>query len=981
MNAYSIRKGILLLLIMTADISLAQADKNEVILYQSERKIPVVANVDVLVVGGTVGAVSAAISAAEQGAEVFLVESKTYLGEDLCATLRLKRHAANPDTHELESLIFGDSDQTSPMRVKGTLGKVLLEAGVQFVYGSFVTDLIWNEENDPAGVVIANRAGRQAVVAKTIIDASRHAFVCKTAGAGFEPFENDSIPFERVIVLPGERGEKPVYKKQKLTLPMPDLGFESFARAEQLARKITYTEGQLRSSESLFFDPPNPVICTKNAEEWDLSSDRTGHFRPKGFGNLFVLSGYAAIPDRVMARELEPGIMASLGEEIGRKAAEVAAGLEPSKALAIRSTEITRRSGDAKEVLRGLRSVAKIQDTTVISPETGIPVLGAYDVVVIGGGTSGAPAAISAARMGLKVLVVEYLEGLGGMGTLGLIGKPYHGRKVGFAAEVPFPRDNIEPKMEWYRKELDQAGAEIWLGAIGCGAYVENNRVTGAIVATPQGRGVVKAKITIDATGNADVAIAAGAEYRYGDIEGGRLALQGTGFSSRPLTGNYYNSDYLLVDEADMLDTWRALVSVHMTKHEENQFDAVPVVQNRERRGILGDFTLNYLDQLAGRTYPDAIVYSASDYDSHSYPSSLYFALLPHDEVSKKMNHPAPGGSCYTPFRCLLPKGLNGILVTGLGISMDRDAAAMVRMQFDMANQGYAAGLAASLAIIGNKSLREIDIKELQRLLVEKGNLSKDVLEMKENFPYSENIIQKAVEEYGEANNPENAGVPLAIILTHEKKAIPMAKEALENSTGESKVRYAKLLGMHGENMGNEVLIHELKKHHQWSERILQGSMADFAHLPTPEDGLVLALGHSGDQTVLPALLIMLEKLDASVPLSHHLSLAIALEKTGDESAAEPLARLLQKPEMTGHAVLSIESALTEMANDGKGERNKGSLQKRSRAIREISLARALYSCGDYDGIGENILKTYQEDLRGIFARHAFFVLEKTKMQ
>ncbi len=88
-------------------------------------------------------------------------------------------------------------------------------------------------------------------------------------------------------------------------------------------------------------------------------------------------------------------------------------------------------------------------------------------------------------------------------------------------------------------------------------------------VATSLGRGVVEAKIVIDATGNADVAIAAGAEYRYGDVEKESMALQGTGFSSRPLTGNYYNSDYLLVDEADMLDIWRALVSVHITKNRK----------------------------------------------------------------------------------------------------------------------------------------------------------------------------------------------------------------------------------------------------------------------------------------------------------------------------------------------------------------------------------------------------------------------------
>jgi hypothetical protein len=101
----------------------------------------------------------------------------------------------------------------------------------------------------------------------------------------------------------------------------------------------------------------------------------------------------------------------------------------------------------------------------------------------------------------------------------------------------------------------------------------------------------------------------------------------------------------------------------------------------------------------------------------------------------------------------------------------------------------------------------------------------------------------------------------------------------------------------------------------------------------------------------------------------------LALEQIGDQRAAKPLAELLQKPEMSGHAVLELENALTGMENDGKGDRTKGSLQKRSRAIREITLARALYKCGDHQGTGEEILKTYQRDMRGLFARHAYSVL------
>ncbi|MBM3749488.1 MAG: FAD-dependent oxidoreductase, partial [Acidobacteria bacterium] len=56
---------------------------------ESARGIPVAYNVDVVVVGGSTGAVAAAAAAAEKGAKVFLAAPRPYLGEDVCAPMRL----------------------------------------------------------------------------------------------------------------------------------------------------------------------------------------------------------------------------------------------------------------------------------------------------------------------------------------------------------------------------------------------------------------------------------------------------------------------------------------------------------------------------------------------------------------------------------------------------------------------------------------------------------------------------------------------------------------------------------------------------------------------------------------------------------------------------------------------------------------------------------------------------------------------------
>jgi hypothetical protein len=289
----------------------------------------------------------------------------------------------------------------------------------------------------------------------------------------------------------------------------------------------------------------------------------------------------------------------------------------------------------------------------------------------------------------------------------------------------------------------------------------------------------------------------------------------------------------------------------------------------------------------------------------------------------------------------------------------------MVRMQRDMANQGYAAGVAAAMTAASGKALRELDVKALQRHLAEIGSLPEAALEHKDNFPLPMSEIRQAVQNVGFATNPDEAGPWLAVILTHRQAALPLLKERFEASPERRKLAYANILAFLGVREVAPALILALDAVKKWDGRILQGRMAEYAHLPTPIDTLILGLGRAGDPDALPALLRKLETLDASVTLSHHRSLAIALEQIGDRAAAEPLARLLAKPGIRGHAMKKLEPM-----HDGDMQ-----LRRRLGPMREIAIARALYRCGDHNGVGEAVLKEYQLDVRGLFARHASAVL------
>ncbi|HPM84588.1 MAG TPA: FAD-dependent oxidoreductase [Candidatus Anammoximicrobium sp.] len=87
-----------------------------------------------------------------------------------------------------------------PMHVKNTLDDELLAAGVRYLYSCYATDVLRDADGQVAGIVIANRAGRQAVIAKVVIDATDRAAVARIAGAKFSPYPAGHLTFRQVVI-------------------------------------------------------------------------------------------------------------------------------------------------------------------------------------------------------------------------------------------------------------------------------------------------------------------------------------------------------------------------------------------------------------------------------------------------------------------------------------------------------------------------------------------------------------------------------------------------------------------------------------------------------------------------------------------------------------------------------------------------------------------------------------------------------------
>lgn len=860
-----------------------------------------------------------------------------------------------------------------PLHVKRVLDDELLDSRVDFIYSTYATDVLRDVSGDLCGVVLANRSGLHAVRARAIIDATHRGTVARLAGVEMGKACTGRRSFRRVVIGGDPR------KEQRWRMIEPPLCFQghhypvieytldlelrsddpsSWAELEQTARDMTYHPQQQFASEVLWYIPTvNVHAAVPFRDRWVSVTDLpTGAFRPAAVNGLFVLSGVADIPREQVERLLRPCALIEMGLRLGTEAAAVASQRGPVRMPG--GTGEPAGDDGLREPLQGLRPWLPVAER-VWTPETRVPILGNYDAVIVGGGTSGAPAAIAAGRQGISTVTIEMNYGLGGVGTLGAISKYCHGFRGGFTAEVPGGASwQIEERAEWWRSEIRRSGGGIWLGTVACGAYLEGDRVAGVVVATPEGRGVVLGRTIIDATGNADIAAAAGAPCVYTDEA--EIAQQGTGLPPRNLGASYTNTDFTIADETDTRDITGLFVYAKR-KYGNTTFDQATLVDTRERRRIDGRFTVNIRDILLQRTYPDTVLNSVTNYDTHGYTIDPFFVL----------SFPPKGtmmrGSL--PYRSLFPRDLRGLLVIGLGLSVHRDAQPVIRMQPDLQNLGYAAGVAVALACRDRVDPAEISIRELQRRLVEKGCLPPTVLNDTDSFPPDDECFRQAV-----ASGARDCR-DIAVLLTDPARALPLLRKVYSECTeSEARLRYAEIMAVMGLPDGVPELIRAVSDVKQWDSGWNFRAMGQFGSNMSRLDTLIYALGCAGDPRAVPAILEKAGLLDADTDFSHHRAVSLALGKLRVPAAAPVLAEILARPGMSGFAFTDLDRAVQGHVDL---DRSMNALRPRRRALRELGLARALFLCGDCEGVGRKILNDYSRDLRGHFARHAAAVLRE----
>jgi len=132
------------------------------------------------------------------------------------------------------------------------------------------------------------------------------------------------------------------------------------------------------------------------------------------------------------------------------------------------------------------------------------------------------------------------------------------------------------------------------------------------------------------------------------------------------------------------------------------------IIGTRESRRIAGEYTITEDDLVAQREFDDSIGYGSFFIDVHCCDGP---------GMDAETWHPPPGFKYQIPYRALVPKGIDNLLVGGRCISCTHTALGSLRVMPQCMLEGEACGVAAHQALSAGAAPRDVDVKELQKAL------------------------------------------------------------------------------------------------------------------------------------------------------------------------------------------------------------------------------------------------------------------------
>ncbi len=407
------------------------------------------------------------------------------------------------------------------------------------------------------------------------------------------------------------------------------------------------------------------------------------------------------------------------------------------------------------------------------------------DVLVCGGGPAGMAAAVVAARLGRKVLLVERYGRFGGMAVQARVG-PMMGK-----VESPFVEEVLKRlggrKVNYERLDIEYAsmvqaaGADILLHCWAADVLMEGKRVDGVCLLSKGGMIPVRADVTVDATGDGDVAWMAGAAFEQGRPEDGLMqpmsimfSIAGVDESKALLCDSEQQAREVRVPEG----IWEDVVTAGQSSGELAPAVGVIRVYASERKGkrVINATQINGVDgtkaedltraELEGRSQAYQVLAflqkHAPGYEG-AYISDMpavvgvretrrflgveYIrgedlvngrkwpdAVVRSAKFSIDIHNPAGSGQAEgkmntsqgaavrvkpydIPYGCLVPRDVDGLLLAGRCISGSHEAHASYRVQCIAMAIGAAAGAAAAITAQQGVQPRGVNAADVQKVL------------------------------------------------------------------------------------------------------------------------------------------------------------------------------------------------------------------------------------------------------------------------
>lgn len=431
-----------------------------------------------------------------------------------------------------------------------------------------------------------------------------------------------------------------------------------------------------------------------------------------------------------------------------------------------------------------------------------LPVIAETDICVLGGSCTGVFAAIRAARLGAKVAIVEKTNAFGGVATNALVFFWHSLKNTEFdkqiiaglteetmqrlqkrdavalrqrSASVAFRFNSQELKIELDEMVMEH-DIHPFLHTLFSEPVLDNDgRLTGVIVDNKNGRGVIKAKAFIDATGDGDLCHRLGLEsYKAdgllppttcahyegwnGDIvnlmrDHGKEFNLPEGFvwgdaisgcdttmiaGTRVYDVNCADADDLTRAEIEGRRQIRAVMDLTRKYMPEQNLvlTALPAyIGIRQSRQITCQYQLTGDDVLYGRKFDDAIAYGSYRVDIHHHDKpGITFRYLDGREVYSRPGYPdeerrwrpetATHPTYYQiPLRSLIPGVYDNLILAGRMFDADKVAFSGARVMVNMNQLGEAAGTAAYLALEQGKAMQHLAADAVRKYMEKQGSI------------------------------------------------------------------------------------------------------------------------------------------------------------------------------------------------------------------------------------------------------------------